>query len=173
MPDQPAPNEPDRSLDGRDLAMIQRQSHALEDRVNANIEGLRKQGDITWEAYKRETALHAVNHAHEHARDNEARQIALGGMEKRLEGMNEFRAQLKEQASTFATKEMLEQLRLRFDTLGGQLPTGYATKDIVEALDKRLDTLEKYQSNMQGRLWAMGAGIGAVVVLVNIAIRFL
>ena len=108
MPDQHEQTQPDRVLDGRDLAMVLRQAHALEDRVMAQIDNLKQQQAITWEAYKREANIHATNHAHEHTRDNEARQIALGGMDKRLEGMNEFRAQLKEQAATFATKDQLD-----------------------------------------------------------------
>ncbi len=42
---------------------------------------------------------------------------ARGNIEKRLEGMNEFRAQLKDQAGSFATKEDILNLSLRLDNI--------------------------------------------------------
>ncbi len=58
-------------------------------------------------------------------------------LEKRLEGMNEFRTQLKDQASTFITR------------------------DQHDTLVKRVEELQLYQANQEGRLWMLGAGLTA------------
>ena len=74
-------------------------------------------------------------------------------MERRLESMNEFRAQLNKQTETFATKEML-----------------YAK---IDALEKSIAELQKSKSNLDGRFWAIGAGLALVFTLVNVALRFI
>lgn len=104
-----ADEQHNKALDERDLAMVQRQARALEEKINARMDGDLAWNKLTWEAYKREAELHAINHHNEHVRDSEARALALAGMDKRLEGMNEFRSQLKDQASTFARSETVDQ----------------------------------------------------------------
>ena len=59
---------------------------------------------------------------------------------------NEFRGQLKDQAATFITREYLEQ----------------TTKNINE----KLIALQSFRSNLEGRIWAIGAGFA----LLNFAI---
>jgi len=74
-------------------------------------------------------------------------------MDRRLAEMNEFRAQLSNERATYVTRDMLD-ARLM-------------------AVASRLEMLERSWSNMSGRLWSMGVGLGAVVILLNIAIRFI
>lgn len=64
------------------------------------------------DALRRETRL-------EFDQRSEAVSTAQMNMEKRLEGMNEFRAQLRDQAGTFVTREkyeaQIEEIRARLD----------------------------------------------------------
>jgi len=64
---------------------------------------------------------------------------------KRFESVNEFRAQLSDQAQTFI---------------------------LTQHSDERIKALESSGANLQGRLWALGAIIAFVVIAVNVAIRF-
>jgi ABC-type transporter Mla subunit MlaD len=69
---------------------------------------------------------------------------AENALSKRLEGMNEFRDTLRDQASQFVTvKEM------------------NAKND---AFDNRLKALEQNRANLEGRFWA----ISAAVTLINV-----
>jgi hypothetical protein len=76
--------------------------------------------------------------------------IALEKAEKaltdRLAGMNEFRDQLREQAAQFATTK---EVNAKFD-----------------AVDARLKGIENFRSNMEGRLYM----IGAAVTLINVGV---
>jgi hypothetical protein len=162
-----------RYLDERDLAAIRLELQVVSDRLSSQIAAEVSRNSITWDAYKHETKLHAENHGNEHARDGEARKLALEGMEKRLEGMNEFRNQLKEQAATFARVEGLERERERINALEKNIPQAYFTKEAAEGFDKRLDVIEKYMANIQGRIAMLVIVWGVVVVVISIAIRFL
>src|SRR6266581_2871626 len=62
---------------------------------------------------------------------------AESALSKRLEGMNEFRDTLKDQAGHFVTIDMLD----------AKLAT----------IQSRLTMLDNYRANMEGRLWAIGA----------------
>lgn len=58
--------------------------------------------------HHREHEVHAKAHDREHASTKEALDKADAALEVRLEGMNEFRAQLEKQSSTFLTREIFE-----------------------------------------------------------------
>lgn len=49
------------------------------------------------------------------AAEKEAKEIAYTEMQRRLEGMNEFRRQLDSQANTFVTKDELAAMEARID----------------------------------------------------------
>jgi hypothetical protein len=74
----------------------------------------------------------------------EATRIATAALDKRLEGMNEFRQQINDWSKAFATKAD------------------------ADALNQRLYTVEKLLNNMQGRLW----GIAALVVIIEVALQW-
>jgi hypothetical protein len=94
----------------------------------------------------------------------EARDKAEAGVNARLERMNEFRQQLDRQATTFATvaemnsrlDRMLESIRL-----------------VERGLADRVDTLEKFKDNYEGRFWALGVGLSALVVVLSILARLM
>jgi hypothetical protein len=88
--------------------------------------------------------------------------------EKRFEGVNEFRQQLADQAGTFIPRKEAEQ---RMETLLERMETlRHSVSSDDAKLDERLKTLEQGASNMQGRMWALGTAIAAVVIVVNIVI---
>jgi hypothetical protein len=81
----------------------------------------------------------------------ESVRVARGEMERRLAEMNEFRAQiLMERKDFMSTKE-------------------YDVKH--EFLRARIEKLEQSKSNLDGRFWALGTGLGILTVVVNIIIR--
>jgi len=73
-----------------------------------------------------------------HRREHEMLQIAIGkaeqNVEKRLEGMNEFRQQLNTQASTFATKDELVPFSRFIDRFWGVIAGLLIANAIVTAL---------------------------------------
>ena len=87
--------------------------------------------------------------------------VAKITMESRLEGMNEFRAALTTQASTFLprTEYALQHLALE-DKI--EIAKNQYAKDHRE-LEKKIEGLENLRSNINGRLWAMG--VGGVILL--------
>ena len=72
--------------------------------------------------------------------------LASTELNRRLEGMNELRQQLDRQAGTFVTREYVD-----------------AT---IQRIDSRISALQEYRANMEGRVWAIGAGFA----IVNLAI---
>jgi ribosome-associated translation inhibitor RaiA len=124
-------------------------------------------------------------------------------MNDRLGGMNEFRDTLRDQASRFATLLQLDEKmtavikleeRLRdlekasvsrdiVDDLRGRVEHA-ATRSELEstlqgratrfaAAEDRLGKLESFQSNLQGRMWAMGALIFFGALVINLVLRFM
>lgn len=86
----------------------------------------------------------------------------------RFDSVNEFRGQLSDQAATFIPRKEAEQ---RIDSVLERVETlRQAVNTDDQKLDERLKVLERGSSNLQGRLWALGTAIAAVVVIVNIVI---
>jgi len=73
-------------------------------------------------------------------------------MDRRLAEMNEFRAQLTTERASYVTRDMMD------------------ARQAIMA--ERIANLERSWSNMSGRLWSMGVGLGALVVLLNLVLRF-
>lgn len=106
-----------------------------------------------WATHTHEHKSHAVAHDREHQATKEAIGKAEESMERRLTGMNEFRDALRDQASNFVTRDML--------ALEG--------KDT----DRRLSMLESNANTARGYILGVGAALGILVIIVNIALRFL
>jgi hypothetical protein len=69
----------------------------------------RREFDL-WKSYhEREISLNHAAHDKQHEIEKEAEQKAETALDKRLEGMNEFREQLKEQAAGFITRDMSDE----------------------------------------------------------------
>jgi hypothetical protein len=103
--------------------------------------------------------------------------VATETMDKRLQGMNEFRAALTDQAARFVTREEIKdqisplaenltKMELRATSLLTREEGYLLVKPLTES-QQRGDTRS---ANLDGRFWALGVGIAAVVVIVNIAI---
>lgn len=91
--------------------------------------------------------------------------------ERRLQGMNEFRDQLSDQAATLMPRKEAEQL---VHALAERMEAGWSAVTIGDQkLDDRLKTLEQGAANQQGRFAMVGVGLAVVVVIVNVAIALL
>jgi hypothetical protein len=106
--------------------------------------------------------LHAESHQREHALTQEALNKAEASMEKRLEAMNEFRAQLSDQAATLVRRDYMDE---KFATV-----TERYERDL-KLMQDRLYVLERSASNLSGRMWALGGFTSVAVILINIGIR--
>ena len=77
--------------------------------------------------------------------------------DRRLEGMNEFRAELERSSKKFVTKESNDILH-------------NAQTDVLEKISQRLRTVEQSKSNLDGRI----VGVGFVVlILTQLAFKYL
>lgn len=102
--------------------------------------------------------------------------------EKRFDSVNEFRAQLSDQAGTFYPRKEAEQrltdLREKIEIMTElRLADMKLVREQViladAKLEERLMRLEHGNANMQGRMWALGVAMTLVIVLVNLAVRFI
>ena len=97
--------------------------------------------------------------AHErfHTLDKQALELARREVDRRLEEMNKFRDQIERERGEFMRRDMYDEQHgaMRSET------------------DTRLKTLEQSKSNLEGRLWAMGAGITTIAVGLNLLLHYL
>lgn len=68
----------------------------------------RRENDLLWVAHIQLHSMHDKSHELEHSMTSEALNKADSALERRLEGMNEFRAQLDRQTATFLTREIFD-----------------------------------------------------------------
>jgi septation ring formation regulator EzrA len=80
------------------------------------------------------------------AMSREAIQKAEEQLNKRLEGMNEFRDTLKDQASKFATQDQLQSIEKRLQAIERNLSSGEGRTSIVTVL------------------WAIGASLAVALI---------
>lgn len=106
----------------------------------------------------------------------EAIDKADSDMNRRLESMNEFRAQLQQQTATFITYKEIEALKQGLEIAIKQLleKNELAIKNIDEKAQtrinetmKRIESLEKHKNNMDGRLWVIGVVWAIVLILIS------
>ena len=90
-------------------------------------------------------------------------------MERRLNEMNEFRAQLATERATYVTRDMLETKISSVMARLEQNPLANAAR--IEAIQKRVEELERDRANLQGRFWAGGVALSALVTLLNWLLR--
>ena len=97
------------------------------------------------------------SHEHHHAIEKEAIGLARQDMERRLGEMNQFRDQIERERGEFLRREMYDEQHSAMRT----------------EMDTRLKALETSKSNLEGRMWAMGAGITGLAVGINLLLHYL
>lgn len=177
----------------RALADHRREHEELEKRFSLMSQGAQDRLDATQreldkrDVQARELAkTHDAAHGREHAMTDAALLKAETSMDKRLEGMNEFRDTLSDQSGTMvrrdfldeALKSIAERLAKSEHDLGARMTKaeddiGIRLTKAEEVLGGRLNKLELASANMAGRLAAMGIFFTVLVIVVNIALRFL
>jgi chromosome segregation ATPase len=111
------------------------------------------------EAASELAAAHQSAHEREHEMNTLAVTKAQEVMENRLASMDQFREQLRDQAGTFVRRDLMD-----------------SEISVVEAKVRqnadRISALERKEANLAGRFTALGIGIGLVVIVVNVLLRF-
>jgi hypothetical protein len=123
-----------------------------EERSLLDVEVLKKDLELWKNYHERDHATHLEAHIREHAATEEALNKAAAAMEKRLEGMNEFRDQLKTQAASFITRDvfdakmqaMQDQLGLLRDEHVGFMSTERFEREHKALIDKIDDKFASY-----------------------------
>lgn len=111
-------------------------------------------------AHQREHEQHAKEHDREHLSTEQAIRVATQSMDKRLDGMNEFREALTSQQATFVRREMLDAYAKEADK----------KHDILTGV---VNGLLREQANQQGRAIGIAAAFSVAVVIINLGLRFL
>lgn len=134
--------------------------------------------------HHREHEVHAAAHEREHlghSREHQLNETALKAaaeaVDHRLEGMNEVRLQLREQATTFASSEKLDAFMAsvvqRFDAMQATIGQRFAdvakhTDDRYEDNRKRIEAIEKLDTKAEGRTLGQGAIVALIVTAIGI-----
>ena len=87
-------------------------------------------------------------------------QIANNALDKRLDAMNAFREQLKDQAAHFITKGEADALASSY-------------KPTIEATMNRISELEKSKANMDGRLVVAGISVTIAATILSLAVEII
>ena len=108
-----------------------------------------------------------------HEMEQKAIEVAKQGQDTRLESMNEFRTQLREQASTFPTRDYVDTLmRPIADRLGALEQAGSSTVTRV-MLDARIVPLETARAASAGSERTLTAVFAVMIFVVPIALHYL
>ena len=103
---------------------------------------------------------------------------------RRLDDLNHAHAQTRETQATYLPRELYEadkkEVRLwqvSTDKVLGQVAVNREEiarqSGLLVGLDDRVDKIEKENDNFRGRLWALGIVFTIVVILINLALRYL
>lgn len=127
------------------------ESHVpLREHIEALIVALRQETASSFASVRRE--FDATDRTAKEATDK-----ANSAMDKRLDHMNEFRDQLRDQAAKFVTRDLVDERIVALEKL---------LNGKTDSNGERIGRLETKGSNLDGRFWA----IGAVVIVVNLLI---
>lgn len=181
--------------------------HAREDLANTQHEAINASFAAHQRLHEMQNAAdartmkdHAEAHSHEHTMQQRAIELAKDGQDARLEAMNEFRSQLRTQASSFAPREYVDS---RFQTIVDHhnltdiTIRGMVTRELMDAsmksiidrltaldvarpdtvtrdvLQVRLAPLENARNAQDGSLRTLAVILSILVFLVPLAVRFL
>ena len=98
-----------------------------------------------------------VTHERFHELEKEAIELARKDVDRRLGDMNQFRDQIERERGEFLRRDMYDEQHnaMRND------------------MDIRQKSLETTKSNLEGRMWAIGAVITALAVGLNLLLHYL
>lgn len=92
-------------------------------------------------------------------------------MERRLNTLNELRAEVVSDRGLLVRREFLD---ATLESMEKALEARRVSdKAALERLAEDIRSIQKADANLQGRLWALGVGLTIVVVVVNVVIRFI
>lgn len=101
---------------------------------------------------------------------------ALAASDKRLDGMNEFRATLADQAASFVNRDeynvahkAISDNVVRIELQSAQYPSKDETLANFQRIEERMKLVESKLSNWDGRLWA----IGTMFLVMNFVVSWL
>lgn len=119
----------------------------------------RREFDLWTNLHQREHESHSEAHDREHLMTQVALDKADERMNVRLEGMNEFREQLRMQTTTFVTKDMADVRHKGIEeTLGLQ----------VRDLHTRMESIETWKDETHGAItlarFALGASLLGIII---------
>lgn len=109
-------------------------------------------------------ALVFQNHSSIHDSEYRALQKAAGDITSRLEGMNEFRAQISLERQLYVS-------RVLFDSERNALET--KLEALINSNGHRITVLERAQSGAQGSMWMLGVVATILGVVVGLIFRYL
>ncbi len=130
-------------FDARNAENIQRQLVSLSERSEIQGSAIRKELDLWKEGLREQLRL-----------VNQATDKAAEAMDRRLEGLNEFRQQLRDQSATFITRnEFAAGMSGNQEALArmSESMAGLASRGEIAALAEKIDVLQANQDKAEGR----------------------
>ncbi len=118
-------------------------------RIEAEIDRRVRDGSVLVNSY-------VDNHRREHealAAERDRVEVAL---DARLHEMNQLRAQMTAREAALVTRDQLD-------------ATVEGIRALVDQMRLRIESGEQARSNLEGRLWMLGAVLSAAMVLINVA----
>jgi hypothetical protein len=123
-------------------------------------------------AHAAHNALHdeAIRaHADQHIAEQRAVEAATQAMDKRLDTMNEFRDQLRDQASTFVRREQLESVESAIEKQVNELRTQIQMeREERRASEGTKRGISQSTGVIVGAISLVGVALGIVVVIINL-----
>jgi chromosome segregation ATPase len=131
--------------------------------VNERFQDIRRAQDMLG-------TVHMAAHTQEHQMLQRAIDKSEESLNKRLEGMNEFREQLSEQAGRFVT---IVQFDERSTSLMAKVDTAlHAITQRIDSNSLRVHELERQKANLDGRMWGLGAFLVVLQVMIQVISYF-
>lgn len=129
--------------------LFERELAALAAKVKCGDSHLKEESNLRW-----------ASHGDLHTGLDHAREQFASALSDRLDAMNEFRAQLAQQASTFITRESVQE-----HEAAHQLVHDHTRERIAE--------LEQWRAAVDAKFWALGIGFTIFTFVVNVLVRYL
>jgi ABC-type antimicrobial peptide transport system permease subunit len=123
--------------------LVETKIEALKEYLESKIGALKEYTESRFEAYKVYTESRLVSL-------EKATSIAASNMEKRLEGMNEFRDQLRDQTGTFITRIEIESQ--------------------IKKIEEDIKVLRESKANLEGKASQQSVYIAYLIALIGIII---